>query len=222
MVESVANYQLTEETFERLKSEALPGETLNALEPFIGREFLGHDEFVEALVERIGAEAADQYRDLLLKHAEKKKSVSQYSIELLKERAKQEDLTPKRKEKYERQLHLFREMVRLLSTFKFHEEAFQKLLKDGVPESVLQQLNVLQHIQYHDQHSFLETIERILGEESTSRYAKRVLNRAGYSEKQAKRELAEIFYDGQDRQLRRDWEEIREYLQEKMSATDAE
>ncbi len=69
LISEVAGYKITDESLEALRAESIPDETVTGLRSLANTEFAKESEFLNALKGHIGEEQAEEYKDILLKHA---------------------------------------------------------------------------------------------------------------------------------------------------------
>lgn len=64
----MANFRLTEQSLENLKSEGLPDNVINKLEAIKNQAFTDKKKFLETLTSKIGDEQTVRYKSLILEH----------------------------------------------------------------------------------------------------------------------------------------------------------
>lgn len=66
---TVANFNLTEDSFKNLRNEKIPADILERLKPLENKEMIGKDGFLATIKKQIGERQTFKYKMLILKHA---------------------------------------------------------------------------------------------------------------------------------------------------------
>lgn len=70
LIEILVSFRLTKQSFEDLQNENLPENILETLKSLENKRFTSEDELLDAVKEQIGEENTEEYKEIILKHAE--------------------------------------------------------------------------------------------------------------------------------------------------------